>query len=71
MVMVKDEDEVLMVRRVEDGLPSRAGGAKDTARFSIKFTGVTSYVVRQRDDWSNCLKFRWSLWSNLNDTCSI
>ena len=47
MVMDKDEDEVLMVRRVEDGLglPSRAGGAKDTARFSIRFTGVTSYVV--------------------------
>ena len=47
MVMDKDEDEVLMVRRVEDGLglPSRAGGAKDTARFSIRFTVVTSYVV--------------------------
>ena len=38
MVMDKDEDEVLMVRRVEDGLglPSRAGGAKDTARLSIR-----------------------------------
>ena len=37
----------MMVRIVKDGqgLPSRASGAKDTARFSIRFAGVTSYVV--------------------------